>query len=66
MPTGIIKSNSWLHTGPPKKQTLCLGAASRHSLNSSTRGRAHSPVHPVPCPPPCGAAPFPHPQLPLP
>ncbi|XP_010707986.1 store-operated calcium entry-associated regulatory factor isoform X2 [Meleagris gallopavo] len=22
--TGIIESNSWLHTGPPKNQTLCL------------------------------------------
>ena len=28
-PTKIIESNSWLHTGPPKIQTLCLRALSK-------------------------------------
>lgn len=27
-------SNSWLHTEPPKNQTVCLRAPSRHFLNS--------------------------------
>jgi len=36
------------------------------SLNSGTGGCAHSPGQPAPCPPPCGAAPVPNPQLPLP
>jgi len=49
-----------------QNQTLCLRALSRRSLNSSTEGRAHSPGQPAPCPPPCGAAPVPNPQLPLP
>ena len=65
-PVRTIKSNSRFHTGPPKIQTLCLRALSRHSLNSSTGGHAHSPGQPVPCPAPCGAAPVPNPQLPLP
>jgi len=61
-----MESNSWLHTAPPKNQTLCLRTLPRHSLNSSTLGCAHSPGHSVPCPPPSGADPVPHPQLPLP
>ena len=32
----------------------------------AAQGRAHCPGQPVPCPPPCGAAPVPNPQLPLP
>jgi len=35
---GIIKSNSWLHTEPPKIQTLCLRALSKHCLNSGSPG----------------------------
>ena len=65
-PVRIIESNSWLHSAPHKLQTLSLRAVSKHSLNSGTGGRAHSPGQPVPCPPPRGAAPVPNPQLPLP
>ena len=36
------------------------------SQSSSTQGRAHCPGQPIPCPPPSGAQPFPHPQLPSP
>jgi len=32
--TKIIKSNSWLHTGLPKIQTLCLRTLSKCFLNS--------------------------------
>ena len=31
-----IKSSSWLHTAPPKNQTLCLRVLSKHSFNSSS------------------------------
>jgi len=62
----ITGSNSWLHTGWPKIQSLYLRALSKHSLNSGTRGCAHCPGQPVPCPLPCGAVPFLNPQLPLP
>ena len=65
-PARIMESNCWPHTGPPQNQTQCLRALSRHSLNFGTRGRAHSPGQPVPCPPPSGADPVPNPQLPLP
>jgi len=41
-PTGIIESNSWLHTGPPKNQSLCL--LSKCSLNSSTWYHVHYPL----------------------
>lgn len=30
----LIESNSWLHTLPPKNQTLCLRVLSKCSLNS--------------------------------
>ena len=33
-PISIIKSNSWLHKGSPKNQTICLRALSRCFLNS--------------------------------
>jgi len=49
-----------------QNQTVCLRASSKNFLNSIIEGRAHSPGQPVPCPPPCGAAPVPNPQLPLP
>lgn len=54
---GLARINPGLHTASPKIQTLCLRAASKRSLNSGTRGRAHSPGHSVPCPPPRGADP---------
>ena len=64
-PTRAIKSNSGLHTAPPKIQAHYLSAVQmlpelRHS------GRAHCPGQPVPCPPPSGAQPVPHPHPPLP
>lgn len=34
-PTKIIKSNSWLHTGPTKNQTIILRALSKNFLHSS-------------------------------
>ena len=37
-PTRIIKSNSWLHKGPPKIQTVCLKAPSKCLFNSSSSG----------------------------
>jgi len=65
-PTGIVEFNPWLHTGPPKMQTLHLSVLSRHFLNS------HSSVVWVPWAAcsraqiPSGAGPVPNPQLPLP
>jgi len=35
-PIRIIESNSWLHTGPPKNQTIYLRAVSRCFSNSSS------------------------------
>jgi len=65
-PTKTIEANPWLHTGPPKIQTLHLRALSRCSFSSGPWGCAHCPGQPVPCPPPSGADPVPHPQLRLP
>lgn len=31
----IVESNSWLHVGPPKNQTVCLKAIPKCFLNSS-------------------------------
>ena len=50
----IIESSSWLLTGPPKLQTLCLRTLPKHSLNSGTWGYAHCPGQPVPCLPSSG------------
>ena len=62
----IIKSDSWDHTGPPKIQTLCLRAVSKHSLISGTRGRTHCPGQPVPCPLPLLQTPSLNPSCPSP
>ena len=37
-PTGITESNSWLHTGPLKIQTLWQRALFKHFLNFSMLG----------------------------
>jgi len=37
-PTRIIESNSLLHTGPPKNQTMCLKVLPKHFLNSGRLG----------------------------
>lgn len=37
-PTGINKSDSWLYTGPPKNQTMCLRVLSDSFFTSSRVG----------------------------
>lgn len=46
----IVESSSWLHTGLPKIQTLCLRVLSRRSLNSGTLGHAPSRLFHAHCP----------------
>lgn len=50
-PTRSIESNSWLPTGPPKNQTLCLRAVSKRFSVSRTGS--------VPCPLPWEPVPVP-------
>lgn len=45
----IIRSNSWLHVGPPKIQTQCLRDCLKASWTPAVWGCAHCPV-PVPVP----------------
>ena len=60
-PTRILESNPGSTQQHPNP-TLCLRAMSQRSLSSGTQGCARCPGQPIPCPPPSGAQPFPHPQ----